>query len=169
MRGFSPRNSQLPAGCACAWAHEPHTLTCQALPASVWVAAGAEHSQRIPWGGGCVSALRKGWSAADHVGQATPALDFCELVADLSSTHCPHLSWSYITIWTLNLKPLLAMLLGVLTSLWHQWWWICMDGGMDEYRLKGEVPVWARMVPRTSRNKKLFHDVSDRSHSRNER
>lgn len=75
-------------------------------------------------------------------------------------------------IWTLILESLLAMLLGVLISLWHQWWWIWnLDsfGDTDEYTLKSEVSMWIKMVPGTSRNKKVFHDVSDRSHSRNER
>lgn len=63
----------------------------------------------VPWPSGLMACSattlrRKGWPAADHVGQATSALAFCKLTAYLSSAHCPLLSRSYMTHTNTRLK-----------------------------------------------------------------
>lgn len=181
MRGLSPRNSQTPAGCACAGVHASHTVrhrSCQALLCSVWLAPeGFPGEVVVPRPSGVMACSvttlrRKGWSAAPHVGQATSALGFCKLVGYLIITRCPHLSWSCITQWTLNSKPSLATLLGVLTSLQVRFTSngksaICTALGAwmsTNWRVRclGELKWFQELLE----IKKLFRDVSDRFCSR---
>lgn len=146
----------MPVGCACACVCATLFSTCELLHRSVWVAARTEQlgdafgrwlshgpPGNVPCHASVITSRRKGWSTADHVGQATSVLALCQLVAYLSSIHYSlGNSWSYIahvntrlkaTFGYVALSPVFSMAPGMVN--------VQRFGGVFEHAPKGEMSL----------------------------
>lgn len=178
----------MPVGCACACVHVSVRCCFPRTSCSVGL-FGWQHepsSWGMPLGGGCAM-VRRGtclampqqshrggkaglqWTTLDRPHQHWLFVNRLHISAATTWQLLGN-SWSYITHMNTRFKT---------TSSYVAWSHafsmapvmvnLQRFGGVFEYALKGEMPMWTKMVLGTPRNKKLFHVVSDMPRSRNER